>query len=158
MGLPNELSKKEFFDGISAPRNKELMRVFKDLELVEYLGSGIPRILENYDKECFVFFENFLRIVFYNNIGDKHIASNKKGGVINQVIKPTLRQRDLLNHIQGNNRLTYVELSKIMGINQSAIGKHINILKQKGFLIRKKGTRGFWKVKKILLIVYRIVF
>lgn len=29
------------------------MRVFRDLDLVEHLGSGIPRILRSYGKECF---------------------------------------------------------------------------------------------------------
>jgi predicted HTH transcriptional regulator len=33
-----------FFAGYSMPRNKTLMRVFKDLDMVEYLGSGIPHI------------------------------------------------------------------------------------------------------------------
>ncbi len=37
---------------------------FTDLELVEQLGSGIPRILESYGKACFNFSENFLRMVF----------------------------------------------------------------------------------------------
>jgi predicted HTH transcriptional regulator len=63
--LPEGLSKDEFFEGFSVPRNKELMRIFKDLELVEQLGSGIPRILESYGKECFTFSENFTRVVFY---------------------------------------------------------------------------------------------
>ena len=40
------------------------MRVFKDLDLVEHLGSGVPRILESYTKECFKFTENFLRMTF----------------------------------------------------------------------------------------------
>ena len=40
------------------------MRVFRDLDLVEHLGSGIPRILRGYGKECFVFTENFLRMIF----------------------------------------------------------------------------------------------
>ena len=40
------------------------MRVFKDLDLVEQLGSGVPRILEYYGKECFCFSDNFLRMVF----------------------------------------------------------------------------------------------
>ncbi|MEA3446821.1 MAG: ATP-binding protein [Bacteroidota bacterium] len=61
--LPEGLSKKEFFEGFSIPRNKELMRVFKDLELVEQLGSGIPSILEHYGKACFHFSEHFLRMV-----------------------------------------------------------------------------------------------
>ena len=39
------------------------MRIFKDLDLVEQLGSGIPRILQFYEKDVFQFSENFLRIV-----------------------------------------------------------------------------------------------
>src|SRR6218665_2024307 len=62
--LPEGLSEREFFEGYSIPRNKELMRIYKDLELVEQLGSGIPRILECYGKDCFHFSENFLRMVF----------------------------------------------------------------------------------------------
>lgn len=45
-GLPEGLSKEEFFEGFSEPRNKELMRVFKDLGMLEQLGSGVPRIME----------------------------------------------------------------------------------------------------------------
>jgi predicted HTH transcriptional regulator len=63
-GLPEGLNQEEFFEGFSVPRNKELMRVFKDVGLVEQLGSGIPRILESYGKECFQFSENFLRMTF----------------------------------------------------------------------------------------------
>ena len=38
-GIQSEFSEEEFLLGYSAPRNKELMRVFKDLELVEHLGN-----------------------------------------------------------------------------------------------------------------------
>ena len=62
--LPEGMTEAEFFEGFSIPRNKELMRIYKDLELVEQLGSGIPRILEHYDMTCFRFSENFLRMVF----------------------------------------------------------------------------------------------
>ncbi|MCC5789679.1 MAG: putative DNA binding domain-containing protein, partial [Opitutales bacterium] len=62
--LPEGMSRAEFFEGYSIPRNKELMRVFKDLELVEHLGSGIPRITRFYPESCFHFTENFLRMTF----------------------------------------------------------------------------------------------
>lgn len=62
--LPYGLGREEFFEGYSVPRNKELMRVFKDLDLVEQMGSGVPRILEHYSRECFRFTENFLRMSF----------------------------------------------------------------------------------------------
>ncbi len=48
------------------PRNQEMMHIFKDIELVEHLGSGIPRILEAYPQQFFKFTENFLRMTFPN--------------------------------------------------------------------------------------------
>ena len=63
-GLPVGMSKEEFFGGISIPRNKELMRIYRDVELVESLGSGIPRVLQTYGPDCFHFTENFTRIIF----------------------------------------------------------------------------------------------
>ena len=63
-GLPYGISQEEFFSGTSIPRNKELMRIFRDVELVEHLGSGIPRILQSYPKESFKFMENTLRVIF----------------------------------------------------------------------------------------------
>ena len=31
---------------------------------MEHLGSGVPRILESYDRDCFKFSDNFLRMTF----------------------------------------------------------------------------------------------
>lgn len=62
--LPEGLTQSEFFEGYSIPRNKELMRIFKDLELVEHLGSGIPRITRFFPESCFRFTENFIRSSF----------------------------------------------------------------------------------------------
>ena len=56
------------------------MRVFKDLELVEQLGSGIPRILDHYGKESFSFSENFLSMTFVT----KEIATEVDAKVDNK--------------------------------------------------------------------------
>ena len=58
--LAQGMTENEFFEGYSVPRNKELMRVFKDLHLVEHLGSGVPRILTAYGRECFKLLRTFL--------------------------------------------------------------------------------------------------
>ena len=63
-GLPQGLSQEEFLEGVTAPRNKELIRVFKDVDLIENIGSGVLRILDAYDKSCFKFMEHFLRVTF----------------------------------------------------------------------------------------------
>ena len=54
----------DFFAGYSMPRNKTLMRVFKDLAMVEYLGSGMPRILKAYPRETYTFSTHFIRTTF----------------------------------------------------------------------------------------------
>ena len=46
------------------PRNRELMRVFKDVDLVEQLGSGMSRILHTYDQSIFDISDNFIRAIF----------------------------------------------------------------------------------------------
>ena len=63
-GLPQGLSRENFFRCRSMPRNRELMRVFKDVGLVEHLGSGMGRILAAYDKSIFLFEDEFLIVTF----------------------------------------------------------------------------------------------
>jgi len=60
-GLPGGLSQEELFKDYSVPGNKELLRMLKDIGMV---GSGVPRILESYDRSCFTFSDNFLRMSF----------------------------------------------------------------------------------------------
>ena len=52
-GLANGLSRKDFFNCLSMPRNRILMRVFRDVELVESLGSGMTRILQACGRSIF---------------------------------------------------------------------------------------------------------
>ena len=63
-GLIEGLSEEEFFNGRSMPRNRELMRIFKDLDLVEHLGSGMHRILKVYSRNIFKLSEHFFEVVF----------------------------------------------------------------------------------------------
>lgn len=156
-GLPDGLSQDEFFEGFSVPRNKEIMRIYKDLDLVEQLGSGIPRILESYPKECFKFSDNFLRMVFPmhkevvaiedggNAKQDVVIEGGPIGGPIEEL---TDRQQEVLLLLKENNKLTKRELATHLGINVSAAQAHIDALRIKGYIERAGGTRGYWKIIK----------
>ncbi len=139
-GLPDGLSQNEFFEGFSVPRNKELMRVFKDLGMVEQLGSGVPRILESYKKECFTFTDNFLRMTF-PIIGGQ--VGGQAGG---QVSLLTERQKEVLDLIIKDPTISRNALSKRLNINPSAIQKHIDALKQKGIISRESETTGYWNI------------
>ena len=46
------------------------MRIYCDVELVESLGSGIPRILRAYGEDCFKFTDNFIRITLPISVQD----------------------------------------------------------------------------------------
>ena len=70
-------TKEEFLEGYSLPKNKELMKVFNDLDLVEQMGTGIIRILPSYDKESFEFFHVIIRVTFPFN-KDKFREENEK--------------------------------------------------------------------------------
>nr|WP_290959618.1 ATP-binding protein [Fibrobacter sp.] len=43
-GLIDGMTKDELTSGTSRPRNREIMRIYKDMELVEQLGSGMNRM------------------------------------------------------------------------------------------------------------------
>lgn len=100
-GLPQEITQEDFFNAVSAPRNKELMRVFKDVDLVEQLGSGMERIMSVYDRSIFEFLPNFLRINFYFDkkvleyLEQDEQKTNKKT-TINSKKKP--QEKDILNY------------------------------------------------------------
>lgn len=137
-GLPNGLSQEEFFEGFSVPRNKELMRVFKDLNMVEQLGSGVPRIIESYDRECFTFSENFLRMTFPARGGQ---VGGQVGG---QDIQLTQRQREVLDLIIADHAISRKNISLKLRINSSAVQKHLAALKKKGLISRSSETTGYW--------------
>ena len=59
-GLPNGLTKKQFYDGISKPRNVALMRIFLNMGLVEHPGHGIPTIVKRYGEEVFEIEDNYI--------------------------------------------------------------------------------------------------
>lgn len=62
-GLPKGMSLRDFYDGISHPRNMTLMRVFLNMGLTEHTGHGIPTIVKKYGKDVFTITENYVRCV-----------------------------------------------------------------------------------------------
>ena len=109
------MSQDDFFSGISSPRNKELMRVFRDVDMVEALGSGMKRIQEVYSREIFTFMDNFIRttIYFKSQSQNSRPADEKAfdaeigddGNVNGNVNKPQLteRQKNIISIITEGN-------------------------------------------------------
>lgn len=154
--LPQGLSKEAFFTGVSAPRNKELMRVFKDVKLVEHLGSGMLRILDKYDKSIFKFIGNFMRVTFVfdkgfinegNNEGKDEGNNEGNEGVKN--FKLSKNQLKILTEMKKDNNITQKELAIRLNLSESTIQRNTVLLQEQGFL-KRIGPRfgGHWEVIK----------
>ncbi len=143
--LPQGLSKEEFFEGFSILRNKEVIRIFKDLDLVEQLGSGIPRILESYDKNCFKFSDNFLRVVLPS---DK--VTNEKNGLVDGLVDGLVEsQKMILKLVAKNPKISKREMAETIGISTTAIDKNIEKLKDAKLIKRVGSSRsGYWSIMK----------
>ena len=83
-----------------------------------------------------------LSIIKHENLGGA--ISGAIGGAIGGAI--TERQLELLQIINENPKISYRELANQLKINNSAVLKHLTILKEKGILERIGGTRGYWKI------------
>ncbi|MBA5791672.1 putative DNA binding domain-containing protein [Flavobacterium sp. xlx-214] len=109
--LPEGLSKDEFFEGYSIIRNKELMRIFKDLDLVEQLGSGIPRIIQAYAQDCFHFSENFLRVTLPSTESVTRIEQDTE-----QDTEQVTEQVRFLISSMADKKYSSAELMELVGI------------------------------------------
>ena len=156
--LPQSLSKEEFLAGVSAPRNKEIMRIFKDIKLVEHLGSGVKRILEAYDESVFDISQNFIRVTFMfdEEIVDDGVNDGNEGrsegtneGDIFKDIKINKNQKRMLIEIDKNNSITQKELASLLSVSESTIQRNSKKLQEEGLLERVGPTKsGYWVVKK----------
>ena len=140
-GLPYGVEEEDLFSGGSVPRNKEIMRVFRDLEIVEHLGSGILRIVKAYGREAFEIRKSFLRVILpyvepivevTPQVDPK--SSGKSSGKILQLLR-------------DNPHMTIPELAIQLGISTRAIEKNIKALQSKGQLQRVGAAKGGqWQV------------
>ncbi len=150
-GLPQELNQEEFFDGISAPRNKELMRVFKDVKLVEQLGSGIQRILKVYDKCIFGFSANFLKVSFpAENVGKdvgKNVGKDVGKDVGEKLQKLNDTQKRIISLIQSNKDITQAEISEQLNVTTRTVERNMKKLQENNIINRVGSyTQGYWEI------------
>ena len=80
------------------------------------------------------------------NITDSDKNGGQIGGQIGGQMELTKRQKDVLKIIIEDNQISRNSISIKLGINESAVQKHLAALKNKGVLERIGGTRGYWKV------------
>lgn len=145
-GIQDSTTKEEFLEGFSLPKNKELMKVFNDLDLVEQMGTGIIRILQSYNKESFEFFPNFIRVTFPFNENKFKLTKNE---IQNSNITET--QNNIIGLMLDSPAITQETLARLLDVNIRTIQRNIKILMDMGLVERTGATKkGKWIVKKIV--------
>ena len=135
-GLVPVLSEEDFFKCRSMPRNRELMRVFRDMELVEQIGSGMSRILKAYDRSIFELSPSFTVVTF--PFEEAFILPNGKiNGRINSI----------LDVLKANPTVNITDLAELTGKSRRTISRELQEHQDAG-LLRREGARknGRWVV------------
>lgn len=149
-GIQSEFTEEEFLQGYSAPKNPELMRVFRDLELVEHLGTGIRRILKRYDKSIYHFYPHFIRVsIKYNqNEFEYNNNSNVNGSKINYSNSELNNiQKGIIGLMLDRPKITQDEMANLLGVTPRTIRNHIKYLIDNDYIERVGANKnGKWIV------------
>jgi len=139
-GLPNGFDEEEFFMGYSVPQNKELMRVFRDLDMVEQLGSGVPRILEHYPRSIYHFSSNFIRLVLPYAEGYDQATQ--------ETTQETTQER-ILTLLKSQPSITRKALAEKIGMSSDGVKYHLEKMRAAGVIQHVGSTKaGHWEILK----------
>lgn len=147
-GLPSGMTKEQFFDGISRPRNATLMRIFLNMGLTEHIGHGIPTIIENYGKNVFEIESNYIRCTIpfnkdvLNQVGTGNVGLNAG---LNVGLNKT--EKKVIEFLIEDPSATSIELAEKIGVTKRTIERAFRSLQDKKLIERIGSKRdGNWIV------------
>lgn len=162
-GLPANLTKEDFFRGVSKPVNEELAKLFIRLDLMEQTGYGVPRVTQSYGEEAFEFLDFFIRVTIpfafeieFEEKAKNEPVNSKDGGTVEKTVEKTGKTvgktvektaKKLIGIIKGNPNVTIKELTSLLNITRRGVEEQIKSLKDKG-IIRRVGPAkgGHWEL------------
>lgn len=140
-GLPYNATKEDFYKGHSKPVHPELMRIFKDLDLVENMGTGIRKILRMYGKDIFEFSDNFIVVSFKYN--GNEVSTNP----VSETYEPNETQKYILKLIGENSTITILEIASELCIGRTTVKRNIKELMENKMITRTGSNRnGKWLI------------
>ena len=131
--------------GVSALRNPELMRILKDVELVEALGFGIRGITKVYDRSIFEFTDNtiYVQFPFEKDVAESETESR---GISRGISRGKSRGK-ILELIRNDSRISVPEIAEIVELSIKGVEKNIRQLKHEGVISRTSETKsGEWVI------------
>ena len=145
-GLINTLSLNDIYNGVSESRNPNFAEIFHRLEYVENYGTGVGRIINEYSDSNLTpiieLTENIFKIVLPNrNYVEKKVIDD---------IPNNYSQKDIIvNYIKENNKITRLEVEKLLNIGNTRSKQIINKLLEDEFIVKKgNGKNTYYELKE----------
>lgn len=146
-GLIDGMSREELISGCSRPRNREIMRIFKDIDLVEQLGTGMEKMLAAYTPDIFELSPNFFHVM----LRPEAEKTTEKDGFTTEKeeISTEKTTEKIFRAIKDNPYITTKELALEFDITGDGVFYHIRKLRIAGRIQRAGGRKsGCWEVLK----------
>lgn len=127
------MTEKQFFDGISRPRNTTLMRIFLNMGLTEHTGHGIPTIVNKYGREAFEIESDYIRCIIPFEKDVLEQINNKNIG-LNVGLNKT--ERKVIEYLMQNSSLTSEILAEKIGVTKRTVERAFSTLQEKRMIER----------------------
>jgi len=131
-GLIDTLTLKDIYSGVSESRNPNLAELFHRLGYVENYGTGIERIMNEYNdsnlKPSIELSENVFKIILPNKnyIEQKQIINNKLS-----------KEEQILEYLRINHEIKRELVENILNLSKSGARKVINKMIEQNLIIQK---------------------
>jgi len=123
------------------------MRVFRDMDLVEQIGSGMSRILAAYDRSIFKFTPNFMVVTFPVEVVDETKAGEND---TNDDTKDDTKEiwESVLTLLRQHPSITRAEIASQLSVSSATVSRTIKSLTETKQVSRVGGRRsGHWQVE-----------
>lgn len=151
--LPNGLTLEDLKkEHNSRPRNPKIAKACFMAGYIDTWGRGTLKIIQSCKEAGLAEPEiteknGGVQVTIFKDIIDGNQGGNQDSGEVSSL---TTRQKEVFELILANPKISISHIADKMGINRSAAQEHIDVLKAKGVIERKGGTRGMWTIRNSL--------
>lgn len=129
------------FGHMSKSRNPKIFELFTRMDLVEKVGSGIPRIAAEM-KAAGLPAPEYKTDGFFATILYKAIKVSPENDNDREKTTLSKRQLSIISLMKENKQITTKELKSRLHISITTVNREIKELKKKEFITRKGGDKG----------------
>jgi len=146
-GLVKGMTLDDILIGVSILRNQNLANVFYRLKLIEAYGTGLPKIMENYEEEVkqprLDVADNAFKIILPNR---NFYVEKKMSKIAGENASVTKREEQVLRLFDSNEFIVRKDIEQAAGVSQATAIVLLREMTQKG-LLEKVGSGKLVKYK-----------